>query len=148
MTRRNVDPESNARGDGRWAMTATTEHDRVLSGMVGVLWAGTTLGTPADVRDLLDAVAVMRPDHDGARVVLASLHVRARAWSEALRELRQVERAGQLRSRGIALTAVCLYALGDPTWRTYAYAAAYRDDEPMATRIAQALLLAPDVTLR
>jgi len=78
--------------------------------------------------------------------VVARWHVRARAWKQALSELRRVERDGELSSRGIALAALCLYALGEPAWRTYAYAAAYRSDDRMATRTAHALLTAPEVT--
>ncbi|TKC86933.1 hypothetical protein FAZ69_20130 [Trinickia terrae] len=124
------------------------DNNKIVAGMMDVLWAGAGLDTLSDVQDLLDAIAVLRPDHDEARVVLAWWHVRARAWGKALTELRRVEREGMLSSRGTALAAVCLYALSDPAWRTYAYAAAYQSDDPMATRTAQALLAAPDAMQR
>jgi type III secretion protein HrpB1 len=118
----------------------------IIAGMIDVLWAAAGLDTLSDVQDLMEAIAVLRPDHGETRVVLAWWHVRARAWGEALRELRRAEREGVLSSRGTALAAVCLYAHGDPAWRTYAYAAAYQSDDQMATRTALALLTAPDVS--
>ena len=118
---------------------------QVVTAMIGVMWAGAGLDTFSDVHDLMDAIAVLRPDNDEIPVVLAWWHVRARAWAEALSELRRVERKGVLSSRGTALAAVCLYALGEPAWRTYAYAAAYHSDDPIAIRTAHALLAAPEV---
>ena len=94
---------------------------------LGYLTAKMTTNTPAGAIDLPPA----EPE--------------PRAWGEALTELRRVERDGTLSSRGMALAAVCLYALGDASWRTYAYAAAYKSDDPMATRTAQALLAAPAI---
>jgi type III secretion protein HrpB1 len=134
---------------GRTIMIETMNDSRIVAGMMGVLWAGAGLDTFSDVQDLLDAITFLRPKndevHDETREVLAWWHVRARAWGEALSELRRVERDGALSSRGTALAAVCLYALRDPAWRTYALAAAYPCDDAMATRTAQALLAAPDV---
>jgi type III secretion protein HrpB1 len=126
----------------------TTNDCAIVEGMIDVLWAGAGLDTFSDVQDLLDAIAVLNPGNEGARVVLAWWHVRARAWGEALGELRRVEREGELSSRGTALAAVCLYALGDPAWRTYAYAAAYQSEDAMATRTANALLAAPEIRRR
>jgi type III secretion protein HrpB1 len=123
-------------------------HSQIVAGMTDVLWAGAGLDTFSDVQDLLDAIVVLCPDNAEVRVVLAWWHVRARAWGKALSELRHAERDGALSSRGTALAALCLYALGDPAWRTYAYATAYRSDDPMATRTAQALLSAPDIARR
>lgn len=129
-------------------METMDQNNAIVAGMMSVLWAGAALDTLADVQDLHDAIAVLRPNSDEARVVLAWWHVRTRAWGVALGQLRRVERQGTLSSRGIALAAVCLYALRDPAWRTYAYAAAYHCDDPMASRTAQALLCAPDVVPR
>ena len=120
----------------------------IVAGMMDVLWAGAALDTFADVQDLIDALAVLCPRSGETREVMAWWHVRARAWGEALGELRRVERDGALSSRGTALAAVCLYALGDPAWRTYAYAAAYQSDDVMATRTAEALLAAPQIAGR
>ncbi len=117
----------------------------LLRGMLDLLWAGAQLDRLGDLHDLLDALVVLRPGTDDDRVVLAWWHVRARAWSDALRELRRTERYGELSSLGTALTAVCLYALKDPAWRTYAYAAAYQSDNALATRTALALLAAPEI---
>ncbi|MEA3120235.1 MAG: type secretion protein HrpB1 [Paraburkholderia sp.] len=128
--------------------TERTEHSSIAAGMVVLLWAGARLDTLSDLQDMLDAIGVMGPDVQQARVAIAWWHVRERAWSEALRELRRIESEGALASLGTALTAVCLYALGAPMWRTYAYAAAYQSDDPMATRTALALLSAPDVGQR
>lgn len=129
-------------------MIESTNNCQIVAGMIDVLWAGAGLDTFSDVQDLMDAIAVMRPETEETRVVLAWWHVRARAWGEALSELRRAEREGALSSRGTALAAVCLYALGDAAWRTYAYAAAYQSDDPMATRTALALLSAPDIGRR
>jgi type III secretion protein HrpB1 len=126
-------------------MIETLKDNQIATGMMDVLWAGAALDTFSDVLDLLDAMAVLRPGNGEMREVLAWWHVRARAWGDALSELRRVERGGVLSSRGMALAAVCLYALGDAAWRTYAYAAAYRSDDVMATRTAHALLAAPVV---
>ncbi|WP_244166626.1 HrpB1 family type III secretion system apparatus protein [Burkholderia anthina] len=126
-------------------MIEALSDNAIVTGMMHVLWAGAALDTFSDVQDLLDAMAVLRPGNGEMREVLAWWHVRARAWGEALTELRRVERDGTLSSRGMALAAVCLYALGDASWRTYAYAAAYKSDDPMATRTAQALLAAPAI---
>ncbi|MEA3122178.1 MAG: type secretion protein HrpB1 [Paraburkholderia sp.] len=128
--------------------TERTEHSSIAAGMVVLLWAGARLDTLSDLQDMLDAIGVMGPDVQQARVAIAWWHVRERAWREALRELRRIESEGALASLGTALTAVCLYALGAPMWRTYAYAAAYQSDDPMATRTALALLSAPDVGQR
>jgi type III secretion protein HrpB1 len=128
--------------------TARTERCPVVGGLIDLLWAGARLDTLSDLLDLFDAIGVLRPDEQQTRVAIAWWHVRARAWSEALHELRRTENTGSLTSLGTALTAVCLYALGARTWRTYAYAAAYQADDPMATRTALALLSAPDVAQR
>jgi type III secretion protein HrpB1 len=117
----------------------------IASAMINLLWAGARLDDVSDLRDMVDAIAVLDPGAEKARLVIAWWHVRTRAWGEALNELRRVEQDNALSSLGTALTAVCLYALGDPAWRTYAYAAAYRTDDPAATRTALALLAAPDV---
>lgn len=129
-------------------MNEPIQENAVVAGIMRVLWAGAALDTFSDVQDLIDALAVLRPHSDAPREVLAWWHVRARAWGEGLSELRRVERDGALSSRGTALAAVCLYALGDPAWRTYAYAAAYQADDAMATRTAEALLAAPNVARR
>jgi type III secretion protein HrpB1 len=129
-------------------MIESMNDDEIVAGMMDVLWAGAALDTFSEVHDLLDALAVLRPRSGQTHEVLAWSHVRARAWGEALGQLRRVEREGVLSSRGTALMALCLYAMGDPAWRTYAYAAAYRSGDAMATRTARALLAAPDVALR
>lgn len=124
------------------------DRGEIVDGMLGVLWAGAQLDLPGDLRvleDLLDAIGVMQPEMDEDRVALAWWHVRARAWSDALVELRRTERSGALSSLGTALMAVCLFALKDPTWRTYAYAAAYQSDNALATKTALALLAAPEI---
>lgn len=124
------------------------DKDELVEGMLGVLWAGAQLDLPGDLRvleDLLDAIGVMQPEVEEDRVALAWWHVRARAWSDALAELRRTERGGALSSLGTALMAVCLFALKDPTWRTYAYAAAYQSDNALATKTALALLAAPEI---
>jgi type III secretion protein HrpB1 len=124
------------------------DRGEIVEGMLGVLWAGAQLDLPGDLRvleDLLDAIGVMQPEMDEDRVALAWWHVRARAWSDALVELRRTERSGALSSLGTALMAVCLFALKDPTWRTYAYAAAYQSDNALATKTALALLAAPEI---
>jgi type III secretion protein HrpB1 len=100
------------------------------------------------VQDLIDALTVLRPQSGETREVMAWWFVRARAWAQGLSELRCVERDGALSSRGTALAAVCLYALGEPAWRAYACAAAYQSDDVMATRTAEALLAAPYVARR
>jgi type III secretion protein HrpB1 len=125
--------------------TERAEHCSIVAGMIGLLWAGARLDTLSDLQDMLDAIVVLGPDAQQARVAIAWWHVRARAWNEALRELRSIESEGALASLGTSLTAVCLYALGAPMWRTYAYAAAYQSDDPTARRTALALLSAPDV---
>jgi type III secretion protein HrpB1 len=124
------------------------KEDGIVAGMIGVLWAGARLDTLSDVQDLFDAIGVLDPDAKEPRIAIAWWHVRARAWGDALDELRHAERDGVQSSLGTALTAVCLYARGDATWRTYAYAAAWRSDDAMATRTALALLSAPDVERR
>lgn len=125
--------------------SSQSDKGELLRGMLDLLWAGAQLDRLGDLHDLLDALVVLRPGTDDDRVVLAWWHVRARAWSDALRELRRTERYGELSSLGTALTAVCLYALKDPAWRTYAYAAAYQSDNALATRTALALLAAPEI---
>ncbi|MDQ7980257.1 hypothetical protein QYH69_23725 [Paraburkholderia sp. SARCC-3016] len=55
-----------------------------------VLWASAVLDTNSRVQDLLDAVTVLRPDNDEARVALAWWHVPLRVWGAALSELRLV----------------------------------------------------------
>ena len=127
---------------------SSRDRGEIVEGMLGVLWAGAQLDLPGDLRvleDLLDAIGVMQPEMDEDRVALAWWHVRARAWSDALVELRRTERSGALSSLGTALMAVCLFALKDPTWRTYAYAAAYQSDNALATKTALALLAAPEI---
>jgi type III secretion protein HrpB1 len=69
----------------------------------------------------------------------------ARAWGEALNELRRTERERALTSLGTALLALCLYARGDEAWRTYARAVLHAADDPNAMRTAQALLDAPPI---
>lgn len=117
----------------------------IVAGMLKLLWGGAELDRLSDLHDLLDALAVLQPGTDSSRVVLAWWHLRARAWTDALRELRRTEHAGVLSSLGTALIAVCLYALKDPAWRTYAYAVAYQSDNPLATKTALALLAAPEI---
>jgi type III secretion protein HrpB1 len=129
-------------------MCDINEGREIVAGMIGVLWAGVRLDTLSDLQDLLDAIAVLDPAATEPRVAIAWWHVRARTWGEALHELRRVERDGALSALGMALTALALYALGDPSWRTYAYAAAYQSDDAMATRTALALLSAPEIEPR
>jgi type III secretion protein HrpB1 len=107
--------------------------------------AGAQLDRLDDLQDLMDAIVVLRPGANDGRVVLAWWHLRQRSWSDALSELRRIERDGALSSLATALTAVCLYAFKDPAWRTYAYAATYHSDNPLATRTALALLAAPEI---
>jgi type III secretion protein HrpB1 len=125
-----------------------TDGAGIVAGMIGVLWAGARLDTLSDLQDLFDAIGVLDRDAKAPRVAIAWWHVRARAWRDALDELRCAERESTQSSLGTALTAVCLYALGDASWRTYAYAAAYQSDDAMATRTALALLSAPEVEPR
>jgi type III secretion protein HrpB1 len=122
--------------------------EAIVKGMMDVLWAGARLDTFSDLQDMVGAVSVLRPQADDSRVAIAWWHVRNRAWAAALYELRSVERDGRLSSLATALCAVCMYALGDPAWHTYACAAAYRSDDVEATRMARALLDAPHVAVR
>lgn len=122
--------------------------DELVTGMVDLLWSGARLDALADLRDLLEALGTWRAEIARSCVVIAWWHVRARAWHEALDELRRIERAGGLLSLGTALMAVCLYALGEPGWRGYARAAAYEGNDPMAAHTAQALLAAPEPSVR
>jgi type III secretion protein HrpB1 len=116
----------------------------LVAGMTGVLWAGTRLDTLADLKDLLAAIVVLEPQAGHLCVAIAWWHVRCRSWTEALRELRRAEGDDCVSALGTALSAACLYALGDPAWHTYACAAAWQTGEPQAAQIALALMDAPD----
>jgi type III secretion protein HrpB1 len=122
--------------------------DELVAGMVDLLWCGARLDALPELQALLGALGTWRTEIARTCVVIAWWHVRARAWREALDELRRIERAGGLLSLGTALTAVCLYALGDPAWRGYARAAAYEGNDPMAAHTAKALLAAPEPPAR
>lgn len=131
------------------AMNTTNEVvcAEVIEGLTCVLWAGARHDAPgalADLQDLLAALIVLQPGAERLAVVIAWWHVRNRSWAEALRGLRRAEHAGSTVPLGVALTAVCLYALEDPAWHTYACAAAWQTDEPRAAQIARAVLAAPD----
>jgi type III secretion protein HrpB1 len=130
--------------DGGFNGGASRE-DEIVKGVLNLLWAGVQLDRLDDLQDLTDAIVILCPGIDDGRVVPAWWHLRTRSWSDALGELRRVERAGALSPLGTALSAVCLYALRDPAWRTYAYAAAYDSDNPLAIRMALALLAAPEI---
>lgn len=123
---------------------------RIVAGMIEVLWAGAhlnALSDPHDLHDLFDAIGVLRPDAMAPRLAIAWWYVRARAWDEALGELRLIEQESELSSLGTALMAVCLYARGAPSWRTYARVAVHAGDDPTALRTAQALLDAPEIEI-
>lgn len=145
------DPDSDLlNDDARYGASGETaigplQAGDVVAGMLKLLWGGAELDRLSDLHDLLDALEVLQPGTDSSRVVLAWWHLRSRAWTDALRELRRTEYAGALSSLGMSLIAVCLYALKDPAWRTYAYAAAYQSDNPLATKTALALLAAPEI---
>jgi type III secretion protein HrpB1 len=116
---------------------------KVVERLTGVLWAGVqrdSLDALVDLQDLLAALILLQPDAERLSVVIAWWHVRNRSWAEALRELRRAEYAGSILPLGVALTAVCLYALEDAAWHTYACAAAWQSEDPRASQIARALL--------
>ncbi|WP_321816618.1 MULTISPECIES: HrpB1 family type III secretion system apparatus protein [unclassified Paraburkholderia] len=118
----------------------------IVAALVRLLWRAArhdALASLADLDELAHAIDILQPDAPRARIALAWRYLRVRAWRRALGELRDVERRAGLSALGTALAAVCLYALGEASWRSYARKAAAAGDDEEATDTALALLAAP-----
>jgi type III secretion protein HrpB1 len=117
--------------------------DKLVSSLIELLVTGMSRGYMEDAEKLLSALHVMRPRFRELHVYDVWLRMRQKRFQEATQMLRELEpQPLQAPFDGYvsALLAVCLFSVGDPSWRIFANQVIARNDNEDSVALVEVLL--------